>query len=82
MRALSFSLRQAGTAFAQDARAAYEEGLRAQATEDYALAVEKFKEALSANPAYVGAHGRAGAILSPHGGVRRSISLRGHGARE
>ncbi|MGO9409652.1 MAG: tetratricopeptide repeat protein [Spirochaetia bacterium] len=41
------------SAFAQDARASYEEGLRAQATEDYALAVEKFKEALSANPNYV-----------------------------
>ncbi len=39
---------------AQDARASYEEGLRAQASEDYALAVEKFKEALAANPAYVG----------------------------
>jgi tetratricopeptide (TPR) repeat protein len=39
--------------FAQDARAAYQEGLRAQATEDYALAVEKFKKALSDNPAYV-----------------------------
>ena len=39
--------------FAQDARASYQEGLRAQATEDYALAVEKFKEALSANPSYV-----------------------------
>ena len=40
-------------AFAQDARATYEEGLRAQATEDYPLAVEKFKEALSLNPSYV-----------------------------
>ncbi|HVO39294.1 MAG TPA: tetratricopeptide repeat protein [Spirochaetia bacterium] len=44
----------AGTAaFAGDARGAYLEGLRAQGTEDYALAIEKFKEALSANPAYV-----------------------------
>ncbi len=39
--------------FAQDARSAYQEGLRAQASEDYPLAVEKFKEALSDNPAYV-----------------------------
>jgi tetratricopeptide (TPR) repeat protein len=38
---------------AQDARAAYQEGLTAQAVEDYALAVEKFKEALSDNAAYV-----------------------------
>jgi len=38
--------------FAQDARAAYEDGLRAQGTEDYPLAVEKFKEALAANPSY------------------------------
>jgi tetratricopeptide (TPR) repeat protein len=41
------------SAFAQDARGAYQEGLRAQAREDYALAVEKFKEALSDNPSYV-----------------------------
>ncbi len=41
-------------AFAQDARSTYEEGLRAQATEDYALAVEKFKESLSFNPSFVG----------------------------
>jgi len=46
-------LATATTALAQDARAAYEEGLRAQNAEDYALAVEKFKEALGANPAYV-----------------------------
>ncbi|HUI69859.1 MAG TPA: tetratricopeptide repeat protein, partial [Spirochaetia bacterium] len=46
-------LAAATSAFAQDARAAYEDGLRAQNTEDYELAVEKFKEALVANPAYV-----------------------------
>ena len=43
----------AGIVFAADARSAYLDGLRAQATEDYALAIEKFKEALTANPAYV-----------------------------
>ncbi|HTP60279.1 MAG TPA: tetratricopeptide repeat protein [Spirochaetia bacterium] len=40
------------SAFPQDARSAYQDGLRAQATEDYALAVEKFKEALTDNPSY------------------------------
>ncbi len=44
----------AARGFAQDARAIYQEGLRAQGAEDYALAVEKFKEALGANPVYVG----------------------------
>jgi len=54
-RALFLALLVAGgaAAHAADARGAYLEGLRAQGTEDYALAIEKFKEALSANPAYV-----------------------------
>lgn len=38
--------------FSQDARAPYREGLRAQSSEDYELAVEKYKEALSINPSY------------------------------
>ena len=56
-----------GHAFAQDSRTVYEEGLRAQATEDYALAVEKFKESLSINPAFVG----------PMAGLAQSFLLMG-----
>lgn len=40
-------------AFAADARGAYLEGAAAEGREDYALAVEKYKEALSLNPAYL-----------------------------
>ncbi|HVP19820.1 MAG TPA: tetratricopeptide repeat protein [Spirochaetia bacterium] len=43
-----------GRLFSQDARAPYEDGLRARSSEDYELAVEKFKEALSINPSYEG----------------------------
>ena len=38
---------------AADARGAYLEGTRAQASEDYAGAVERYKEALAQNPAYL-----------------------------
>ena len=37
----------------RDARRAYLDGRRGQGREDYALAVEKYKEALSLNPAYL-----------------------------
>ena len=40
-------------AYAADARNAYLDGVAAQGVEDYPLAVEKFKEALSLNPAYL-----------------------------
>ncbi len=44
----------AGTAaFGADARAAYLDGASAEGREDFALAVEKYKEALSLNPAYL-----------------------------
>ncbi len=46
-------LASGGAAFAADARGSYLEGLRAQSVEDYELAIEKFKEALAANPSYV-----------------------------
>ncbi len=39
--------------FAADARSAYLSGAAAQGIEDYPLAVEKYKEALAANPAYL-----------------------------
>ena len=39
--------------FAADARSAYLEGAAAEGREDYPLAVEKYKEALSLNPAYL-----------------------------
>jgi tetratricopeptide (TPR) repeat protein len=39
--------------FAADARDAYLAGAAAQGTEDYPLAVEKYKEALGINPAYL-----------------------------
>ena len=39
--------------FAADARSAYLEGVAAQGREDYELAVEKYKEALSLNPSYL-----------------------------
>jgi tetratricopeptide (TPR) repeat protein len=43
-----------GSAFAgADARSAYLDGASAEGREDFALAVEKFKEALSLNPAYL-----------------------------
>lgn len=42
-----------GAPLAADARGAYLEGAAAQGREDYALAVEKYKEALSLNPAYL-----------------------------
>lgn len=43
----------AGTAFGADARAVYLDGASAEGREDFALAVEKYKEALSINPAYL-----------------------------
>jgi tetratricopeptide (TPR) repeat protein len=43
----------AGTAFAADARGAFLAGAAAQGSEDYELAIEQFKAALQANPAYV-----------------------------
>jgi tetratricopeptide (TPR) repeat protein len=42
-----------GILHAADARSAYLAGAAAQGVEDFALAVEKFKEALSLNPAYL-----------------------------
>jgi tetratricopeptide (TPR) repeat protein len=41
------------SAFGADARAAYLDGAAAQGREDFALAVERYKEALSLNPAYL-----------------------------
>jgi tetratricopeptide (TPR) repeat protein len=41
------------SAFAADARSAYLEGAAAEGREDYALAVERYKDALSLNPAYL-----------------------------
>jgi len=43
----------AARGFAADARSAYLDGAAAQGQEDYALAVEKYKEALSLNPSYL-----------------------------
>jgi tetratricopeptide (TPR) repeat protein len=43
----------ATAAITADARSAYLDGLAAQGHEDFALAVEKYKEALSLNPAYL-----------------------------
>jgi len=40
-------------AFGADARSAYLDGAAAEGREDFALAVEKYKEALSLNPAYL-----------------------------
>ena len=45
--------RSDGRAFAADARSAYLAGAAAQGVEDYELAIEQYKEALSLNPAYV-----------------------------
>ena len=42
-----------GRLFAADARSSYLAGAAAQGVEDYELAIEKFKEALSLNPAYL-----------------------------
>ncbi len=42
-----------GTLAAADARSAYLAGVAAQGTEDFELAVEKYKEALSLNPVYL-----------------------------
>jgi tetratricopeptide (TPR) repeat protein len=42
-----------GSLFAADARSAYAAGLSAQGIEDYELAIERYKEALSLNPAYL-----------------------------
>ncbi|HYW84142.1 MAG TPA: tetratricopeptide repeat protein, partial [Spirochaetia bacterium] len=39
--------------FAADARAAYLAGAAAQGSEDYELAIERYKDALSLNPAYL-----------------------------
>lgn len=42
-----------GGSLAADARSAYLDGVAAQGTEDFELAVEKYKEALSLNPVYL-----------------------------
>jgi tetratricopeptide (TPR) repeat protein len=43
----------AASAFGADARSAWQEGAAAEGREDYPLAVEKYKEALGLNPAYL-----------------------------
>jgi tetratricopeptide (TPR) repeat protein len=51
--ALAAVLLAPSASFAADARGAYLEGAAAEGREDYALAVEKYKEALSLNSAYL-----------------------------
>ncbi|MGD0724487.1 MAG: tetratricopeptide repeat protein [Spirochaetia bacterium] len=48
-----FSAAGSGQLFAADARGAYLAGAAAQGSEDYELAIERYKDALSLNPAYL-----------------------------
>ncbi len=72
--ALSFLVLGGGTLQSRaDARAAYLAGAAAQGVEDYELAMEKYKEALSLNPAYLEPMVGPGGVLPPAGGVRRGV---------
>ena len=51
--AAGMAVLSAAGVFAADARSAYLDGVAAQGSEDYPLAVEKYKEALSQNPSYL-----------------------------
>jgi tetratricopeptide (TPR) repeat protein len=50
---IAFLLWGGSAAFGADARSAFLDGAAAQGTEDFPLAVEKFKEALALNPSYL-----------------------------
>ena len=67
-------------AFAADARSAYLAGAAAQGVEDYELAIERYKEALSLNPAYLEPMIGLVAVLHAPGGIRRGVRFVGHGA--